>query len=198
MRIAVFGGAFNPVHNGHVELAQRLKKAVKADRVLIMPSYLSPHKSSERLIDYADRLEMCRIAFKGMEGFEVSDIEIKRGGLSYTSDTLEGLKKAYPSDELYFFCGADMFMSIKSWHKPEEIFSLCTVCSVPRGDITKGQMLKKAEEYEKEGAKCLIFDMPGQDVSSTELRLGEKTEYLDEEVKKYILKKGLYNGKILG
>lgn len=196
MKTALFGGAFNPVHEGHVRLAKALKAAVGADRVIVMPSYISPHKSSESLVSPEDRLEMCREAFKGVYGFEVSDLEIKRGGVSYTSDTLTELKKLYPSDEIYFFCGADMFMTLDKWHMPEVIFSLCTVCTVPRDGVTAEQLLQKAEEYRKKGAECMVVDLPETDVSSSELRSGKKSEYLDKNVRKYILKKGLYNDKI--
>ncbi len=196
MKLAVFGGAFNPVHNGHVALAKHIKENIGADKVLIVPSFMSPHKSSEGLISGEDRLNMCRLAFEGLEGFEVSDIEIMRSDISYTANTLIDLKEEYHQSEIYLFMGADMFITVRDWYRPDIIFSLCTLCTVPRGDIEREELLKKAKEYEEIGAKCIVLDAPLCDVSSTELRNGEKSGYMPERVYEYIKAKGLYNGKI--
>lgn len=196
MKTAVFGGAFNPVHNGHIALAKYLKEKINADRVLIMPSFLSPHKSSKELVSGEDRLNMCRIAFDEMPGFEVSDLEIDRKDISYTANTLTRLKEIYPTDEIYLFMGADMFMTLSEWYRPDVIFSLCTVCTVPRDDVTKDRLNTKAQEYQEQGAKCVVLDAPLYDISSTELRNGEKTDLLPKGVCEYIKTKGLYNGKI--
>lgn len=196
MKLAVFGGAFNPVHMGHIALAKHIKDNIGADKVLIVPSFFSPHKSSKGLISGEDRLNMCRLAFEGMDGFEISDIEIMRSDVSYTANTLIGLKKAYPKDELFLFMGADMFVTVDNWYRPDVIFSVCTLCTVPRDDITKQQLLDKAKEYEEKGAKSIVLDAPLYDISSTELRNGQKTELLPVKVYEYIKAKGLYNDKI--
>ncbi|MBQ8533911.1 MAG: nicotinate (nicotinamide) nucleotide adenylyltransferase [Clostridia bacterium] len=196
MKIAVFGGAFNPIHLGHVALAKELKQNIGAKKVLIIPSHLSPHKSSEQLVSGEDRLNMCRLAFEGMTGFEVSGIEIEMQGISYTANTLLKLKEQYPNDDIYLFMGADMFVTLNLWYEPQTIFSLCTLCTVPRNDIDADVLTKKANEYQKKGAKSVILDIPLYDVSSTELRNGLKTEHLPERVYEYIKAKGLYNGKI--
>lgn len=196
MKRAIFGGAFNPVHIGHVNLAKYIKEKICADSVIIVPSFISPHKSSENLLSGEDRLNMCKIAFEGMDGFEVSDIEISRGDVSYTALTLSQIKHMYPEDEIYLFMGADMFMTVLNWYEPEKIFSVCTVCTVPRDDISAKELQQRAKEYEKSGARCIVLDAPKCDISSSELRQGEKTHLLPKGVYEYIKQKGLYNGKI--
>ena len=110
MRIGIYGGAFNPVHKGHIKLAEEVKTKADLDKIIIMPSGLSPHKSSGSLIDSSHRLQMCKLAFEG-EDYIISDLEIKREGKSYTVDTVTELKEIYPDDELYLIMGSDMLLS---------------------------------------------------------------------------------------
>ena len=109
MRIGIYGGAFNPVHKGHVKLAEEVKTKAHLDKIIIMPSGVSPHKSSGELLDSEHRSEMCRLAFEG-EDYIISDLEIKREGKSYTVDTVAELKKLYPdSYPISFRSGHEKF-----------------------------------------------------------------------------------------
>ena len=117
MRTGVFGGTFNPVHNGHIHLARTYFDALRLDRMLVIPTCLPPHKPGEQLADGADRLAMCRLAFDGLPGFEASDIELRRGQKSYTVDTLEQLAKEYPDDGFYLIMGSDMFLTLTGWRE---------------------------------------------------------------------------------
>ena len=130
-RIAIFGGTFNPIHNGHLHIAQQFQKQLCAQRVLFIPTFVPPHKRAPDLAPAEDRLEMCRLACEGTP-FEVSDLEIRRGGPSYTAETLLALKREYPDAELCFLTGEDMFLTLETWYKPDVIYSLATICAAPR------------------------------------------------------------------
>ena len=134
MKIAMFGGSFDPIHNGHVSLAHAFVDTLCLEKVLIIPTHYPPHKQKKTTVTPQQRLDMCRLAFEGEELFEVSDIEIKREGKSYTYMTLEELSIIYPDDELYLITGADMFMTIDQWKEPEIIFRHAVICGVPRDD----------------------------------------------------------------
>lgn len=192
MKTAIFGGAFNPIHKGHISLALTLKEKIGAHRVIFIPSNISPHKSSEYLVSGEDRLKMAELAVEGYEGFEVSDLEIRKKDVSYTFETLRLLKERYPDDELFLFVGADMYMTLDSWRNADEIMQSVTVCTVPRDDVDKDRLTNKKREYDLRGAKSIIADMPLTDISSSEIRRGEKSEFLDEKVLKYINEHGLY------
>lgn len=131
MKIGIYGGTFNPPHEGHRLTALRAKQLCSLDKVIIMPSAVPPHKEGRALATAADRLHMCRLTFSG-EGFEVSDLELKRGGKSYTVETLRQLKKLYPGDELVLIIGSDMLLSFDKWVEYREILSLCTLCAFSR------------------------------------------------------------------
>ena len=111
-RIAIFGGTFNPIHNGHLHIAQQFEKQLHVQRLLFIPTFVPPHKQISDLAPAEDRLEMCRLACLGTS-YEVSDLEIRRGGPSYTADTLAELKQNNPGTELYFITGEDMFLTLE-------------------------------------------------------------------------------------
>ena len=193
----MFGGSFNPIHIGHIQLAQAFVKRLNLDRVLIVPTYIPPHKQCDNSVSPQDRLQMCRLAVKKLPFAEVSDIEIRRKGASYTYLTLQELAKLYKDDELFLITGADMFMSIQSWKHPEIIFSLATVCGVPRNDDDINRLEKQAEYLHTLGARTEILDAGVITVSSTEIRTkiqnGESTDgLLTDEVRKYIDENKLY------
>ncbi len=191
MRIGIFGGTFNPVHNGHVNLAKNFKEKLKLDKVLVIPTGIPPHKQAEHLVSSEDRMEMCRLAFGDIA--EVSDIEILRGGKSYTVETLEELKRIYKDDDFYFLVGSDMLLSFKRWYRWEDILSMCTLCATDRD--TEGT----CRDADKELFEKIIFcDFPKTVVSSSEVRQKlmsqqDVTTLVPAEVEKYIREKGLYN-----
>ena len=168
-KIAVFGGTFNPVHNGHLHLARRFALAAGAQEVLLVPAFLPPHKRAPDLASPSDRLAMCRLA--AQDGlFEVSMLEIERGGLSYTADTLRELKRLEPESELFLITGEDMFLTVENWREPETIFSLATVCAAPRSAAGMRRLLGHEALLRAMGAKTLVCDIPYLPVSSTMVR----------------------------
>lgn len=198
-RIGVFGGTFNPPHNGHVHLAATLTRELRLNRVLIIPSNLPPHKQAQMLASGQDRLRMCRLAFPSTP-FEVSAIELARGGKSYTYDTLRALHAENSGAELYLFMGTDMLLSFHQWYRPQGILQLCRLCVAARGEMAEYRAL---EDYIRSGplgdirsrvTLCIAQPFP---LSSTELRerlrAGRSVEgLLPQAVYGYIQKKGLY------
>lgn len=197
MKIGMFGGSFNPVHNGHIELAKAFYRELSLDRLLIMPSYIAPHKFTEGAVFPDQRFEMCCLAAKGIDGFEVSNIEIKRHGASYTYLTLQELHTLYPDDELFLITGADMFMTIHEWKNPGAIFKLATICGVPRNDDDISRLKKQSEYLQTLGARTYILDVGIMTVSSTEIRKKVKagediSDLVAPTVNKYIKEHYLY------
>ncbi|MBQ4604816.1 MAG: nicotinate (nicotinamide) nucleotide adenylyltransferase, partial [Clostridia bacterium] len=138
-KIGVFGGTFNPPHLGHVRLANEAADRIGADKVLIIPSCIPPHKMPGKLAGGDERMEMCRLAFEG-ERFEVSSIELDRGNKSYTVETLRELKKIYPDAELFFIIGSDMLRTFTRWYCWEEIMTLATICAASREEGFKADL----------------------------------------------------------
>ena len=194
-RIGIFGGTFNPPHIGHIEAARSFVSSMHLDRLIIMPSYIPPHKVYNSKVSCEERFEMCKIAFKDIDKATVSDLEISRGGTSYTYLTLEELSSEY--SELYFLCGTDMILSMDTWKNPDIIFSLANICYIRRElnqDITR-QISDKCTLYSKKfNARIIAIDAPVIDISSSEIREGycDLSRYLTEGVLNYISEKGLY------
>lgn len=197
-RIGIYGGAFNPPHMGHVQAAQYALRALKLDRLLVIPSCASPHKTAPggSPADSA-RLDMTRLAFAGMDGVEVSDLEHARGGVSYTADTLRQLKTQYPQAEFVLCMGTDMFLSFQSWREYEEILKLAALAVVLRGlpEEQEKVMTQKAC-LEALGATVYMPDNPVMQISSTDLRrllsFGCTQAFLPETVVSYIQQHKLY------
>lgn len=196
MKVALYGGAFNPVHNEHINIALAAKRELGLDKIIVIPTNLSPHKRGRLCARSRDRLEMCRLAFGGLEGFEVSDCEIKRGGVSYSYVTCRRFRKLYPSDELYFIMGADMLACFSDWREPEEILKcvIPAVCARENGGALNALVREFSVKFKKEIAP---FSYVGGKVSSTRIRtlaaLGEDmSAYLPEKVENFIRSRGLY------
>ncbi len=200
MRLGIYGGTFNPIHIGHTNILYEFARRLKLDKVLIIPTATPPHKNAAKLANAQDRLNMCELAVGKIEGveIEISDIEITRKGKSFTSDTLRQLKKIYPDAELFLLMGEDMFLSLDTWHEPEVITKLATLCACARsvGGLEKLTSFGEALA-EKFGATSIIEDIPYIDVSSTVIRekisKGESISGLvAPEVEAYIIKHQLY------
>jgi nicotinate-nucleotide adenylyltransferase len=121
VRIGVFGGTFDPVHWGHLVLAEEALTVAQLDRILFVPSASPPHKQGRLLTPFSHRLEMLRLAIRGVEGFEASDVESDPSRPHYSLDTLSALAAAHPDDELRFIVGSDSLLEMSGWHRPEEI-----------------------------------------------------------------------------
>ena len=133
MRIGVYGGTFNPIHRGHLTAARAAADALGLEKVLLIPDNLPPHKALPAgSATGEDRLEMCRLTAGEVPGMEVLDLELRRSGPSYTSDTLAELHAQYPDDELWLLVGSDMFLSLQEWHEPERILSLAGIAAFHR------------------------------------------------------------------
>lgn len=168
-KIAIFGGTFNPIHNGHLHLAKRFNEKIRFDRVIFIPTKAPTHKGEEQLADAVHRLNMCKLAVKGTN-YEVSDMEVNRATPSYTVFTLEELKKQFPNDELFFITGEDMFLTLLTWNNPERIFQLATICSAPRSIEGIKKMTQYAKKLEAYGAKTMLANIDFLPISSTLVR----------------------------
>lgn len=198
MRLAMFGGSFDPVHNDHVSLCKQMISLFRLDKVIVFPAACSPFKKEAQTADY-HRLNMCKLAFNAVKKAEVSDYEISKGGKSYTVDTLEFLKRTYPDCEIYLITGADAFLSLPDWHRAEDIFSLAHILTVVRNGDGAEVLKKAADEFSKcYDARISLVTAPVGSLSSTEIRnmLAKKDEsvmeYLPSAVWKYIKENGLY------
>ncbi|MBM4021458.1 MAG: nicotinate (nicotinamide) nucleotide adenylyltransferase [Planctomycetes bacterium] len=132
MRIGVFGGSFDPVHYGHLVLAETAREQATLDRVLFVPTAATPHKPGRRLIAGDHRLEMLRLAIGGHDAFEVTSLELDRGGTSYTVDTLAALAAAHPNDRLVLLLGPDALAGLPTWREPTRIAALAEIVPAER------------------------------------------------------------------
>ena len=197
-KIGVFGGTFNPIHNGHVSLGVYCKDELSLDKLMLIPTYTPPHKSSSELAEEEHRVNMCKLATEQYGYFEVSDIEIERKGKSYTYETLKSLKEIYTEDELYLIVGADMFLTLDKWKNPQSIFKNATIVAVPRNDDDKNDLVYYYDStIKKLGAKAIVLENPVVQVSSTYIRENIDNYQLiksliDSNVYEYIVKNKLY------
>ena len=197
-KIGIFGGTFNPPHIGHVNSAKDFVAKTEIDKLLIIPTNLPPHKDYNCEASAEQRLQMSRLAFGDVEGAEVSDVEICRGGKSYTYITLEELSRE--GRTLYLLCGTDMFLTLDGWKNAERIFALATVCYVRRenDDSACALLEAKAREYrEKYGARVVPVSNSVIEISSSELRemLARREgaeRFIPKDVYDYILEQELY------
>ena len=200
-RIGIYGGSFNPPHVGHVLAAKQCKDALGLDRVLMIPAAIPPHKAlAEGSPDAQARLKMTELAVRDLEGFSVSDVELRREGTSYTVDTLRILREQYPQDEWYLMMGTDMFLSFETWFCPEEIAKLARLVCFTR--FNESEELRKTMQAQKEkltalyGAEPILLDNDCVEISSTEIRrllaFGIADAYLSESVLREIKAQGWY------
>ena len=171
MRVGIYGGTFSPVHNGHVAAAKAFMEQMWLDILYIIPTGVTPHKTMKGDTTAADRLEMCRLAFEGVEGVIVSDLEMRREGKSYTVDTLRELYD--PDGRLFLLMGTDMLLTLDKWREPEEIFRLCYPVYVRRendGELDQA-IVEKISSYQKKYGKVVRrIVTPAIELSSTDVR----------------------------
>jgi nicotinate-nucleotide adenylyltransferase len=200
MRLGIFGGSFDPVHYGHLLLAESCREQCGLDAVWFVPAAVPPHKQSRKLSSDADRVEMLRLAIGGHDAFSVSTWEIDRGGVSYTVDTLQKLHDEDPSRELFLLMGADSLADLPTWRKPERICSLAIPAVVRRNGSPEPDyaILSKLMSPERSAlARQHFVETPLIDLSSTEIRnrvaAGKSIRYrTPRAVEKYIETHGLY------
>ncbi len=188
MKIGILGGTFNPPHIGHIVLAKEIYEKLKLDKVLLIPTNIPPHKESEGA--EADlRLKMLELSAKETPAFEVLDIELKRGGVSYTIDTVKELKKIYPQDELYLIVGSDLANGFSSWKDFDQLRKLVKIVVAQRDNAP----LKDTEDF-------ISVDITQIDTCSSDIRKlieegGSIKDLINNNVADYIEKNNLYRNK---
>ncbi len=216
MKLGIFGGTFNPIHYGHLAAAEEIRERLRLDRVIFVPSNIPPHKSEADMPSSRQRLEMVRLAISDNPRFELSDIEVRRGGRSYTIDTITGLSSLYPGAVLYFITGLDSFLDIQTWKDWERLLESCwfVVLSRPGYRFSSlerlffmkdvSRRLHALDEGEinhldvRQGSVAVCLDrIPLYDISSTDIRRrireGRSVKYLlPEPVETYIIENRLY------
>lgn len=169
--IGVFGGSFNPIHNGHLLLAEIIREEFGLEKVLFVPSGNPPHKQQEELADPQHRYNMVQIAIAGNPFFEVSNIEIHRSDITYTFDTLERINEAYPDKRLGFICGADSIVNLTTWRNIGRIFELADLLVAGRPNIPQDEYRNMVCMFEdRYGAKIRQANTPLIEISSTQIR----------------------------
>ncbi len=155
LRIGIYGGTFSPPHNGHVSAAKAFMEQMWLDLLYVIPAGIPPHKEMECEVSAPHRLEMCRLAFSGIEGVYVSDLEMRRQGRSYTVDTLRELSGE--DRRLFLLCGTDMMLTLDSWREPEEIFRLCYPVYIRRDNDRSldAPIIQKIADYQNAYGKVV-------------------------------------------
>ncbi|MEA5042011.1 MAG: bis(5'-nucleosyl)-tetraphosphatase (symmetrical) YqeK [Oscillibacter ruminantium] len=204
MRIGVYGGTFNPPHLGHITAARAVFELLKLDKLLLIPDGQPPHKPLPQGSPTAQqRLELTRLAGEQLgldEKVETLDMELRRGGKSYTADTLEAVRALYPNDEVWLLMGSDMFLTLHTWHQPERIMALAGIAAFGRTEANEEELfaIQRERLYRMYPfARIFTLSVPGVvEISSTDLRdklaRGEGSWYLAPAVYGSILRDQLY------
>lgn len=190
-RLGILGGTFDPIHSGHLLLAEQLKEELNLEKVIFIPSANPPHKENSPVSSAKDRLKMVEIAIKDNPGFFISDLELKRRGKSYTIDTLTHLVKLYKRWELFFLLGSDAVGELPTWKEPEKIFQKVKVAIALRPGFDR---INPENRFVK---KSLVVPISGLNISSTQIRrkiqAGKSIRYLvPAGVERFIRSKNLY------
>jgi nicotinate-nucleotide adenylyltransferase len=196
-RIGILGGTFNPPHLAHLVCASEAAAQLGLERVLLTPVALAPHKQAEQDPGPAVRLELCRLAAAGDERLGVCDLEVRRGGSSYTVDTLRELHAQTPEDDLTFIVGGDIALGLPSWREPEKVLELATLAVAEREDAAHGDVAERLRASFPDAPPPVFFDMPRLDISSSQIRRrvaeGRSIRYLvPDPVAEHIARGRLY------
>ena len=198
-RIGIYGGTFNPPHTGHIHAAVQAVEALKLDKLIMIPAHVAPHKElPEGSPGPEQRLDMVRLAVQSCPRIEVSDMELKRQGKSYTYQTILELRKKHPKAQLFLLMGTDMFLAFEAWKEPDIIMANATIAVLYRGE--KGErdaIFAQKEHLEDRGGKIKIVKNQVLAISSTNLRrllaFQCATPFLPEGTEGYIRENGLYD-----
>ena len=191
IKIGLFGGTFNPIHNAHLKVAKTALEQFEMEKIIFIPSKIPPHKKDEDIPKPELRYEMVELAIKENPAFEISSIELNREGPSYTVDTIAEMKEEY--DDVAFIVGADNLIQIKTWKEPEKLLSSCPFLIAPRRgynrDNFQGEFFSEKELF--------FLDMEEIEISSTEIRNMYQEgvsidNYVPDIVKSYIKERGIY------
>jgi nicotinate-nucleotide adenylyltransferase len=218
-RVALFGGTFDPVHNGHLRMAVEVLEGLGLPRLFLVPAAQPPHKPHRPVTPAAQRFAMAQAAVSGIEGLSVTDVELRRDGPSYSLLTVREVQDANPGSDLLFIVGADAFSEIATWHRYGELLGACDFLLLPRPGTPPEESFPPGVRIEKEGDGCyslrgrsfrlpggrrlLCPDLPALDISSRSIRdkvrRGRSIRGLvPPEVERYIHDHGLYRGEERG
>lgn len=187
--VGIMGGTFDPIHYGHLITAQAVKEIRKLDRIILIPCYVSPHKTGEKNLDSGHRLKMIELAIAELKGFEVSDYELKKGGISYTVDTIKYLKNLHENLELII--GFDNLVKFETWKDPDKILGLAKLVVMRRKiDVIPD---KKNKYFDR----AILVDTPSIEINATQIRNRVKEDLMidflvPKKVKEYIYELDLY------
>lgn len=192
-KIGILGGTFDPIHKGHIKMAEAALKQCGLSKVLFMPTGNPPHKSN---ITSADkRIEMLKLSISDYPKFEISDVELNREGVIYTADTIDILEEMYADSELYYIIGADSLAYIDKWYHPERFLDKVVLTVCKRKDVGAYEMVIKTSEITRQyNAHIKVLQFDCVDISSSEIRSDPDyyMEFLPKKVYDYIKKEGLY------
>ena len=195
-KIGLFGGTFDPIHNGHIKVAQTAIDKIGLDMVIFIPSGQPPHKTKKQISDKQTRLEMTQLAIQDIPYFKLSDYELDKQNLSYSVETVKHFLDEYPGDTFYFIVGADSFSDLPTWYGYRDLMELCCFVVISRPDTKKEELLARFEGNEKPPRVFFIDDV-FMDISSTQIRemVAEGNniiELVPIKIYEYIIKKSLY------
>lgn len=198
-RIGVFGGSFDPVHMGHLTIAQDAVEQLELDRLIFVPAAIPPHKQGKTLADGQQRFEMLQLATESNLSFEVSNMELQRGGVSYTFDTMRQIQLEYPGAELFFIVGLDSLTILHSWRNIDQLLEMCTIVPFARGGEDPAKIAEQIQLSKDWKTKLLerMIRIHEVEISASEIRMrlaeGLSIRYLvPPEVEMYIAEHGLY------
>ena len=197
-KIGLIGGTFDPVHIGHLFIAQTALEEVGLDRVIFVPAGQPPHKQGLKITDSHDRIQMLREAIKNNSGFELSLCEIETDQISYTYDLLRYFIKNTPAKEIYFIMGADSFMEFRTWYRYQDLLSLGSFIVIKRRGYESEAMIRQWKSFQNDHqAKIYIVDSPTLEISSSDIRKrigeGKSIRYIvPEPVREYIKNNNIY------
>ena len=188
-KVGIFGGTFDPIHLGHLITAQSVREIRKLEKIIFIPAYISPHKSNIKTSSADDRLNMIKLAIEGISFFEYSDMEIRKGGVSFTVDTLRELKEKY--ENLEFIVGYDNIFTFNTWRDPDEIMKLATIV------VLRRKSSHPPEFKDKYYNQAVFVQTRGIEISATDLRERVKKELpinflVPPKVMEYIYNHKLY------
>ncbi len=197
-KVGIMGGTFNPIHYGHLLLAENAYEQIGLDKILFMPSKKPPHKASLEVASGEHRLDMVKLAIGNNPHFVASTLELDREGMTYTADTLAILAGENPDTEYYFIIGGDSLLQMTEWRAPQIVFKLCTIVAAGRNQLPRNTLEQQVKRlHEAYGASIILMDMPAIEISSADIR--ERTAsnksiryYVPEQVLDYIKEHGLY------
>ncbi len=207
MKIGIMGGTFDPIHNGHLTIAETAYKQFGLNRIWFMPNGNPPHKARTAIGSAVEhRIHMVKLAIEGHDGFRLELYEADKKSISFSYETMEHFTKIYPEDEFYFIIGADSLFAIEKWVHPERLFPTCTILAAYRGKKNTTEEMERQIEQQiqylkgKYAAKLELLMSPLVDVSSTELRERIRegksiAAFVPDKVEKYIAEEGLYGSK---